>query len=388
MTARPLFIIDSDQASNSLLSEVLAPQGFEVTTFLSGKDGLQSVLSTPPALVILCLELSDMSGYVACKKIKENAETAEVPIIILSRDATEKDFERHRKLKVAAQDYLKKPFENAELLRKIENLVGFNVPAGDMQSIEAKLDGLFEQHATDDEVKLKQKEIERLNREMEALRAELLKVKQQLSGGGGSSDAATKALQAERDQLAKKVQQLETGGGPSNAALEKQIAQLTRERDDLKSKFEFRENALRELNEFKLNADLKMQELASEAERARADLEQAQAESQQAQADMNRYAEEIGQWEARLNEYQTELQNQIEAYQQLEQRYQADLDQAREEMTHIESEAAQNLQQLQQREAELTQELEALREDYEKRLAETREAARRALEEGLAALAN
>ena len=357
---------------------MLTPQGFAITQYTSGAEGLNAVLTAPPVLAILCLELGDMSGYVVCKKIKENAPTANVPVIIMSKDATDKDFERHRKLKVAAQDYIRKPFETADILRKIENLVGFDVSQDAYDSLEAKIDNMFEKGTTGDELKLKEKEVERVQKEAEALRSELLKTKQQM-GASADSDLSAKllAMQTERDQLSRRVQQLE-----SNAAGSEQLAALTRERDELKSKFQFREAAVKELNEFKLNAELQLREYQGEIENLRGMLQEAQAAPAQ-----------IAHFEQQIAQYRAELEKQLASKQSLESRYKSEVEQIREELTHAEEEAAGNTAKLEKREAELLQELESvreqtdmMREQYEQRLAETRENARRILEEGLAAL--
>ncbi len=368
MAQRPLYLIDSDAASNQLLSEMLAPQGFAVTAYTSGAEGLNAVLSAPPVMAILCLELGDMSGYVVCKKIKENAPTAQVPVIIMSKDATDKDFERHRKLKVAAQGYIRKPFETADILRKIEDLVGFNVSQDAYDSLEAKIDGMFETGTTDDELKLKEKEVERVQKEAEALRSELLKTKQQM-GASADTDLSAKllAMQTERDQLARRLQQRE-----ANAVVGEQLAALARERDELKSKSE----------EFKLNAELKFREYQGEIENLRGMLQEAQAAADQA-----------AHFEQQIVQYKAELEKQLASKQSLENRYKSEIEQIREELTHVEEEAAGNTVRLEKRETELLQELESIREQtdmmreqYEQRLAETRESARRVLEEGLAAL--
>lgn len=400
MANRSLTIIDGDEASNALLKEVLEPQGFNVTTYARGAPGLDAVLgaSPPPVLVLLCLELPDMSGYVVCKKIKENPPSANVPIIIMSADATEKDFERHRKLKVAAQDYIKKPFENAELLRKVENLVGFNIEPEAYESIESKLDSLFEQGTTDDELRLRQEENERLRREIDSLRDELLRTKQQMGGGAAGAELQQKVndLQAERDRLAKRVEELQSSGG-NTQQLEQELARVKRERDELKGKFEFREQALKELNEYKLNAELELQQLRGEVERL-------QGEGAQGKQEAEQFRTRVEEMEAELNRVRAEADALTEKKRAGEERLKAEMEQLREELTQIEEEAQQATSEVEAREQEIRaraerrehellqqiedirEQTEMMREDYERQLAEMRNAARRVLEEGLAAL--
>lgn len=403
MANRPLIIIDSESASNQSLTGELAKHGFDVTVYTEGKPAIDAVAQTQPVLVLLCLELSDVSGYVVCKKIKENDATAAVPIIIMSTDASEKDFERHRKLKVAAQDYISKPFDNAEMMRKVENLVGFNVSPEQYESLEAKLEGMFEQGTTDDELKLKQSEIDRLTAELETVRKELVASKS--SAGAGDQLAA---VEAERDQLRDQLAQAQAAASDTSA-----LTQLTAERDDLRSKLQIRDNTVKELNEFKLNADMQIQELNAQVQRVQGELANAQAAAQQAN-------DQLAQVQPQLVQAQTDLA----AAQQARERLEAESEQLREELNSIEAEAAQNLQTAQQqvqelttqlqsvqqeldqvaadgaqklekREAELLGEIESIREqiemmreDYESRISQTRDEAKKILESGLAALNN
>ena len=403
MANRPLIIIDSETSSNQYLSGELAKHGFDVSVYTEGKPAIDAVGQVHPVLVLLCLELSDVSGYVVCKKIKENDATAATPIIIMSKDASEKDFERHRKLKVAAQDYISKPFDNAAIMRKVENLVGFNVSPEQYESLEAKLEGMFEQGTTDDEIKLKQSEIDRLTEELDAVRRELLQAKT----GGAASHAAA----AEVEQLRAQLAQAQASSGSQSAALQQQVTQLTSERNDLQSKLAIRDNSIKELGEFKVNAELQIQELNAQVQRLNNDL----ANAQQASTEL-----------AQLQQLYAASQNQLTAAQQqvaqVGERYQAENEQLREELNSIEAEAAENLQAAQQRtqqlseqlqglqnqlqqavnesdrkvekrEAELLAEIESIREqidmmreDYESRIVQTKDEAKKILESGLAAL--
>lgn len=392
--SRPLIIIDSDSASNQSLSAELGKHGFEVTIFTEGKPAIDAVADIQPTLVLLCLELSDVSGYVVCKKIKENDATGQVPVIIMSAEASEKDFERHRKLKVAAQDYISKPFDNAEMMRKVENLVGFNVSPEQYESLEAKLEGMFEQGTTDDELKLKNSEIDRLTAELEAVREELRQAK--THAGAGDQLAA---VEAERDQLRDQLAQAQAAASDTTA-----LNQITAERDDLASKLEIRDNTVRELGEFKTNAEIQIQELNAQVQRLQGDL----ATAQQAQ-------QQVVDLQAQLTQTQNDLAAAQQQVNQTQERYEAENEQLREELNSIEAEAAENLQNAQQqvqqlqqqleetsaegerklekREAELLGEIESIREqiemmreDYESRLVQTKDEAKRILESGLAAL--
>lgn len=118
-------IVDSDAAWRDLLGGLVSRRGGRVTQAASGEEGIALALKSPPDFIILAVELPDENGYVICKKIKTNPALKEIPLMLVSREGTEVDFERHQKLKVRADSYLKKPFTDEEFVTRVHNLIGF-----------------------------------------------------------------------------------------------------------------------------------------------------------------------------------------------------------------------------------------------------------------------
>ena len=119
-------IIDSDANWRDLLGGLVSRRGGRVTQAPGGEEGINLAIKSPPDFIILAVELPDENGYVICKKIKTNPALKEIPLMLVSREATEADFERHQKLKVRADSYLKKPFTDEEFVIRVHNLIGFS----------------------------------------------------------------------------------------------------------------------------------------------------------------------------------------------------------------------------------------------------------------------
>jgi len=128
MAGKKILIIEADRNFGSDLSKSLGPRGFETALADNGKDGLEAVRKDRPDLIVLCVELPMMSGYSVCNKLKKDADLKDVPLIIMSSEATPETFEQHKKLKTHAEDYLIKPFEPQKLIESIGRLL--NLPAG------------------------------------------------------------------------------------------------------------------------------------------------------------------------------------------------------------------------------------------------------------------
>ncbi len=300
MAKRSVLIIDKDEDIVSILAEELRSKNHEVGICADGGPGIERAKSEQPGIIILSLELDDMSGYVVCKKLKGSEETRNIPVIIVSRDATEKDFDRHRRLKVAAQDYLMKPFENSEILRRIENLIGFDVEDNVYEKLEEKIDTLFEEKVTDKQLDLKDKEIKDLRQKFEEVKRELLESKRRLSAGATEGAAAGEELdrlRRENENLSGELEalrarsedaerraaeaQAELSATPDAEETENRIKKLEKESrklrstvSELKTRLGVREKNLKELSEFKYQVELREAEEGELTGKLQAEIEE------------------------------------------------------------------------------------------------------------------
>ena len=76
-----------------------------------------------PDLIVLCID-PKRTGWAVCNRLRKCRRSKSTPLIITSAEATEKDFEDHKKLKTRAEEYLHKPFGVEALVDKIGGLIG------------------------------------------------------------------------------------------------------------------------------------------------------------------------------------------------------------------------------------------------------------------------
>ena len=113
-----ILVVDDDEAILDAIKIILEDYKYDVA-LLSDGITVSKVTSFHPDLILLDVWLSGEDGRVICKKLKRNTNTKEIPIILIS--ATQ-DLPRTAAAS-GADDYLEKPFQMAELLRKVkENL--------------------------------------------------------------------------------------------------------------------------------------------------------------------------------------------------------------------------------------------------------------------------
>jgi adenylate cyclase len=121
MTPDPLILIVDDLPQNvRLLDAVLSPKGFRVATASSGEEALDVLSKEHPDLVLLDILMPGMDGYEVCRRIREDPETAFLPVIMITASGGE---EKIRAIEAGADDFVNKPFDQAELLARVRSLV-------------------------------------------------------------------------------------------------------------------------------------------------------------------------------------------------------------------------------------------------------------------------
>ena len=115
-------VVEDDHASADVLQRRLQANGMVVSVAHDGRQGIALVEELLPDLVLLDVMLPDTDGYDVCLRIKSNAAAAPIPVIFLS--ARGEVVDKVRGLSCGAADYITKPFQAAELLARIDAVLG------------------------------------------------------------------------------------------------------------------------------------------------------------------------------------------------------------------------------------------------------------------------
>lgn len=135
MNNATVLVIDDEVQIRKLLTITLQSNDFKVLEAATGKEGLSSVASHPPDLILLDLGLPDENGHEVLRHLREWYSN---PIIIISVQSSEEDIVKA--LDNGANDYLTKPFRTGELLARIRSALRKassepNIPTADFQGL-------------------------------------------------------------------------------------------------------------------------------------------------------------------------------------------------------------------------------------------------------------
>ena len=95
--------------------------GFNVVLASNGVDAVERATAEPPDLILMDVRMPRMTGYEACKKLKENDSTKSIPVIFLSAKGQESEIQQG--LNVGAEEYILKPFAPDELVNQVRGVL-------------------------------------------------------------------------------------------------------------------------------------------------------------------------------------------------------------------------------------------------------------------------
>ena len=149
-----IYIVEDDPDIAELLDFNLQSSGYETKLEPNGKKAYDMIMKDPPDLLILDLNLPELSGIQICKFLREIARTKNLPVIMLTAKAQETD--KVIGLNIGADDYITKPFSVKELIARIKALLRRINPVNSDSFIYKELEVNFALK----QVKIKNKEIE------------------------------------------------------------------------------------------------------------------------------------------------------------------------------------------------------------------------------------
>lgn len=120
MTIHKVLVVDDSPTERYFLVDLLTKKGYTVVTAENGEEAIEKSKSEKPELILMDVVMPGQNGFQTTRAIANDPDTQNIPIIMCTSKNQETD--RIWGLRQGARDYLVKPINPAELLKKIEAL--------------------------------------------------------------------------------------------------------------------------------------------------------------------------------------------------------------------------------------------------------------------------
>src|ERR1700730_5822570 len=117
-TREQIMAVDDQPENLKLLEDMLKQRGYLVRSFPRGRMALSAASQNPPDLILLDINMPEMSGYEVCERLKADLALARIPVIFLS--ALNETDDKVRGFRAGGVDYVTKPFQFDEVQARVE----------------------------------------------------------------------------------------------------------------------------------------------------------------------------------------------------------------------------------------------------------------------------
>ncbi|ALL14120.1 response regulator [Caulobacter henricii] len=116
-----ILVVEDDESIRNLIVSQLQDAGFEVVTAADGLEGLAAIRERRPDAVLLDINMPSMDGFTMLERMKNDPATSNLPVLMLSAQSSPEDI--RRAVQLGADDYIGKPFESRQLLRRVDRMI-------------------------------------------------------------------------------------------------------------------------------------------------------------------------------------------------------------------------------------------------------------------------
>ena len=121
MDRKRILVVDDEIYIVHILEFSLTMEGYSILTASDGEEALRVIESERPDLIVLDIMMPKLDGYEVCRRLRQDEQFQELPVILLS--AKGRPIDREAGLQAGADDYITKPFSPRKLLEKIRELL-------------------------------------------------------------------------------------------------------------------------------------------------------------------------------------------------------------------------------------------------------------------------
>ena len=137
MANKTILVVDDSVQNVELLTAMMQAEGYEVVAAADGLEALAQVAASPPDLILLDIMMPKLDGYAVCRRLKQEAPTRLMPIVLLTALGAEEA--RIRGIEAGADDFITKPFSRVELKARVRSLLKLKAFTDELEHVESML---------------------------------------------------------------------------------------------------------------------------------------------------------------------------------------------------------------------------------------------------------
>ncbi len=142
MSNNRILIADDNLTNVELLEAYLGDTDCEIAVAADGRETLQKVVEFQPNLILLDIMMPKLSGFEVCKKLKQDPATSQIMVLMVTALNELGDIERA--VSSGCDDFLSKPVNKVELLKRVENMLKFHQVTDELERLRRYVDGMEE----------------------------------------------------------------------------------------------------------------------------------------------------------------------------------------------------------------------------------------------------
>jgi diguanylate cyclase (GGDEF)-like protein len=133
-----LLVVDDTPENIGVLFDFLMSHGFKILVAENGEDALENAQEEQPDLILLDVIMPGIDGFETCNQLKNSKQTQEIPVIFMT--ALTDTLDKVRAFKLGAVDYITKPFQQEEVLARVDTHLTLRKLQKELQAQKAALE--------------------------------------------------------------------------------------------------------------------------------------------------------------------------------------------------------------------------------------------------------
>ena len=119
--SKKILVVDDSRVDLENITNILESRGYDVIRATNGEEAMMQATSQNPDLIVLDVVMPGKDGFQICRELKNNDDTKEIKIILST--TKDKKTDEYWGMKQGANDYLKKPYGEDELINCVSKLI-------------------------------------------------------------------------------------------------------------------------------------------------------------------------------------------------------------------------------------------------------------------------